>query len=226
MILIFGCLRRVVSLVLLVAIIAAVWYFRADIMAKWRQFRGEAPAAAVNPEEAARSANAKLAALESANPPARTALSEAELQALVHSRFAPALPAWLDSTRIRLEGDRIRLSGRVPLDHLPQVRELGQVAGLLPDTSEVAVTGQVIPLSRGRVALAVDQVTAAHIPLPRRLIPEVLGRLKKPGDTTPPDALSLPLPRTITSAYVRNDSLILLSGGAAGSAGGATRSVR
>ena len=146
-----------------------------------------------------------------------------ELQALLRSRFAPALPAWLDSTRIRLEGDRIRLSGRVPLDHLPQVRDLGQVAGLLPDTSEVAVTGQVIPLSRGRVALAVDQVTAAHIPLPRRLIPDVLGRMKKPGDTTPSDALSLPLPRTISSAYVRNDSLILLSGAGAGAAGGTGR---
>jgi hypothetical protein len=222
MILIFGCLRRLVSLVLLVAIVAAIWYFRADIMAKWRQFRGETPAA-VSPEEAARSANAKMAALESANPPARTALSEPELQALLRSRFAPALPAWLDSTRIRLEGDRIRLSGRVPLDHLPQVRDLGQVAGLLPDTSEVAVTGQVIPLSRGRVALAVDQVTAAHIPLPRRLIPDVLGRMKKPGDTTPSDALSLPLPRTISSAYVRNDSLILLSGAGAGAVGGTGR---
>lgn len=226
MILIFGCLRRIVSLVLLLVIIAAAWYFRADIMAKWRQFRGEAPEATVNPEEAARTAQAKMAALESSNPPARTALSEYELQALLRSRFAPALPAWLDSTRIRLEGDRVRLSGRVPLDRMPQLKDVGSVAGLLPDTTEVAVSGQVIPFGRGRVALAVDQVTAAHIPLPRRLIPQVLGRMKKPGDTSPSDALSLPLPHTISSAYVRNDSLILLSGAGAGGAGGATRSTR
>ncbi len=226
MILIFGCLRRVVSLIVLVAIIAAIWYFRADIMAKWRQFRGESPAAAVSPEKAARSANAKMAALQGPNPPARTALSQEELQALLHTRLAPSLPGWVDSTRIRLEGERVRLSGRVPFDKVPQVRDLGSVAGLLPDTSEIAVTGQVIPLARGRIALAVDQVTAAHIPLPRRLIPQVLGRLKKPGDTSPADALSLSLPAAISSAYVRNDSLILLSGGGAGAARGAGRPAR
>lgn len=217
MILIFGCLRRIVSLVLLLALACVVWWYRAPIVAAWHRFRGQAPPAAgsASPEEARRSAEAKLAALQGARPPARTALSEPELQALMQTRFAPVLPRWVDSARIELDGEQVRLSGRVPVDRMPQIKSLGELAGLLPDTTEVAVKGQVIPLPHGRVALAVDQVTAAHVPLPRRLLPQVLAGLKKgaPADL-PADALPLPLPSTITSAYVRNDSLILFTSGA------------
>ncbi len=223
MIVIFGCLRRVVSLIVLAVLVFLVWYFRSTIMASWQRFRGVQPVAE-SPVDAERSAQAKYAALASPRPPARVALSEDELQALVRTRFSGMLPRWVDSARIRLEGDKVRLSGRVPVDHLPDVKSLGEVAGLLPDTTEVAVKGQVIPLGQGRVALAVDQVTAAHVPLPHRLIPQVLSGLKagKPAQASAPaDALVLPLPRTISSAYVRGDSLVLLTSAAAGATGAA-----
>ena len=222
MILIFGCLRRVVSLVVLAALVFLVWHFRSTILASWHRFRGEQSAvASSSPVDAERSAQAKYAALAGARPPARVALSEDELQALLRTRFAGVLPRWVDSARIQLVGEQVRLSGRVPVDHLPEVKSMGEVAGLLPDTTEVAVKGQVIPLGRGRVALAVDQVTAAHVPLPRRLIPQILAGLKqgRPGEAAlPADALLLPLPRSIASAYVRNDSLILMTSGSGGGA--------
>jgi hypothetical protein len=209
MILIFGCLRRVLTLVLLAIIAYAIWTYRQPIVAAWHRF-GPAPAPVESPAEAARSADAKLQALESPRPPARTAFSQAELQALLRTRFASILPDWVDSTRVGLEGDRMRLSGRVPSDRLPKVSELGDAAGLLPDTAEVSVKGQVIPLGQGRVALAVDQITAAHIPVPRRLISGIMRSLRQPGQALPGDALLLPLPHTISSAYVRDDSLIVL----------------
>jgi hypothetical protein len=211
MMLLLGCMRRIVSLVLLVVLALVAWHYRDTIMAKWHELRGAPADTGAASADAARTGEEKLRALELPYPPTRTALSGAELQALLQTRFSKILPRWVDSARIRLEGDRVRLSGRVPVDHLPQIKSLGEVAGLLPDTAEVAVNGQVIPLDHGRVALAVDQVTAAHIPLPRRLIPEVLGGLRKGDASVPPDALPLPLPRSITSAYVRSDSLILMT---------------
>ena len=211
MILLFGCMRRIFSLVILLVLALVAWHYRDALLAKWHELRGAPADTGSVSADAARTGEEKLRALELPYPPARTALSGAELQALLRTRFAGVLPRWVDSARIRLEGDRVRLSGRVPVDHLPQIRSLGEVAGLLPDTAEVAVNGQVIPLSHGRVALAVDQVTAAHIPLPRRLIPEVLGGLRKGGADVPVDALPLPLPHSITSAYVRADSLILIT---------------
>jgi hypothetical protein len=86
------------------------------------------------------------------------------------------------------------------------------VAALLPDTTEVTVRGQLLPLDGGRVAFAIDEVTAAHIPLPRRIVPaalERLGRRDEPG--LPRDALALPLPPGAAGAYVRADSLVLLA---------------
>lgn len=219
MVLIFGCLRRIVSLIVLAAIAFLVWQYRSKIMATWQRFRGERPAATAPPVDAERSAQAKYAALAGTQPPPRVALSEDELQALLHTRFAAVLPRWVDSARIQLDGEKVRLSGRVPVDRIPQMRSMGEVAGLLPDTTEVAVKGQVIPLGRGRVALAVDQVTAAHVPLPRRLVPQIMAGLKqgRPAEASvPADALLLPLPRNIASAYVRNDSLILMTTGSGG----------
>ncbi len=224
MVLILGCLRRIVSLVVLAAIVFLIWQYRSKIMATWQRFRGEKPVAAAPPVDVERTAQAKYAALASTAPPPRVALSEDELQALLRTRFAGVLPRWVDSARIRLEGEQVRLSGRVPVDHLPEIKSIGEVAGLLPDTTEVAVKGQVIPLGRGRVALAVDQVTAAHVPLPRRLIPQIMAGLKQglpAGATVPADALLRPLPRTIASAYVRNDSLVLMTTGSGGAGAGA-----
>lgn len=227
MILIFGCLRRIVSLVVLAALAFVAWQYRATIMAAWQRFRGAQPVAEAPPADVQRSAQAKYAAL-AGRQPARVALSGDELQALLRTRFAGLLPRWVDSARIELQGEQVRLSGRVPVDRMPEVKGLGEVAGLLPDTTEVAVKGQVIPLGRGRVALAVDQVSAAHVPLPRRLVPRILAGLKRgqPAEASAPaDALVLPLPRTISSAYVRGDSLILMtsgSGGAAGATGATT----
>ncbi len=216
MILLFGCAKRIVSLVILVGLALAAWHYRADLKRLWNQYVGHrTTAAARSPEEDSASAQAKFHALLGARPPARTAFSQGELQALMRTRFAPVLPRWVDSAHIDLEGDKIRLSAKVPVARIPQVKELGEVAGLLPDSPEVAVKGQLIPVERGGVMLAVDQVSAAHIPVPRRLIAPVVSSLKRPGDPSPPDALRLPLPRTVSSAYVRNDSLVVMSGGAA-----------
>ncbi len=226
MILLLGCAKRIVTLAVIVALAFAAWHYRANLVAAWdsrsnpseawsRLLGAPAAASTTSPEEAARTARVKLDALTGPHPPARTALSSAELQALVHRLITPDMPRWVDSTRVELEGNQFRVSGRVPADRIPQVKELGEVAGLLPDTPEVAVKGQLLPLPGGGAALAVDQVTAAHIPVPHRLIPAVVRSLKRPGDTSPPDQLRLPLPRSVSSAYVRNDSLILLSAGAA-----------
>ena len=97
------------------------------------------------------------------------------------------------------------------MDKLPRVEELGEAATFLPDTSELTLTGSLLPLDSGRIAVAVNQVTAAKIPLPRRLIPGALrrlGRTDEPG--LPADALALRLPFGASGAYIRNDSLVLL----------------
>jgi hypothetical protein len=124
------------------------------------------------------------------------------------------LPGFVDSAVVELDDDRIRLRADVPIDRLPSVSELGEAASFLPDTSELTLTGSLLPLPGERVGLAIDEVTVARIPLPRRLVPAALRRLGRRDEAgLPADAIPLPLPSGATSAYIRGDSLVLIGRG-------------
>lgn len=220
--------RMVLALFVIAGLALAAWLNRDQLERVWRSARVEVtnpqpdPRAApdtqasttnqpeITPEIAER-AQQKLEALETGDHD-RIALAEDEVQSLIRFRYVQLLPAFVDSPHVALENGRLRLRARLPIDKLPRVGELRQIALLLPDTAEVSVVGVVLPLDSGRVALAFDEVSAAGIPLPNRIVPAVLtrlGRQDEPG--VPADAVGVPLPHGAASAYVRRDSLVLVS---------------
>lgn len=208
-----GCLKSIVGFVLLVILAGVLFLNRDVIVTKWHELRGHEPVAMVASPELANRADVKLTALRGGRAQ-RIAFSELELQSLLQYKYRQLLPAFVDSPRVTLKGNRIEVKARVPVDRLPQVNELGEAAAFLPDTTEVAVRGELLPLRKGRVALAVDQVSAARIPLPQRLVAGALrklGRKDEPG--LPRDAMAVPLPGGAEAAYVRGDSLIFLANG-------------
>lgn len=206
-----GCLKRIIGLVIIVVVVALVYLNRDKITSKWHGLREGKDNVALLPSAAlADSAARKIAALQNGKSQ-RVTLSEVELQSLLRYKFRQILPAFVDSPRIQLKGSKIQVSGRVPVDRLPQVTELGEAADFLPDTTELSVIGELLPLRTGRVALTVDEVKAARIPLPHRLVPKALrslGRKDEPG--LPSDAMAVPLPAGATAAYVRNDTLVFI----------------
>jgi hypothetical protein len=210
----FGCLRRIIVLVLLLALLAGGWLYRDRLRELWREVRGQPALVVVLPSrELADAADAKLEALRTGAAD-RAALSEVELQSLLAYRYAGVLPGFVDSAVVELDDDRIRLRADVPIDRLPSVSELGEAASFLPDTSELTLTGSLLPLPGERVGLAINEVTVARIPLPRRLVPAALRRLGRRDEAgLPADAIPLPLPSGATSAYIRGDSLVLIGRG-------------
>lgn len=206
-----GCLIRSIFTALLVVVIGTLAFLNRDrIRSAWQDVRGiEAPS---GPSvELADAAEAKLDALENGDVD-KIAFSEVELQSLVTYRYRELLPAFVDSPRVELDGSRIGFKGRVPVDRLPDIGGIGDAATFLPDTTEVEVVGELLPLSGRRAALAVDQVKAARIPLPQRLVPAALSRLgRKDENGLPKDAIAIPLPLGADAAYVRNDSLIFMT---------------
>jgi hypothetical protein len=209
-----GCLKSLIG-VLLVAVLAVFVFLNRDrISETWRGLRGaEVTAEPVPTQELADGAAHKLTQLRSGETGA-VALSELELQSLLLYKYRQLLPAFVDSPRVQLEDGKIEVQARVPVERLPQLNELGEAAAFLPDTTELGVTGSILPLRDGRIALAVDQVRAARIPLPKRLVPGALRRLGRKDEAgLPADALSLPLPPGADAAYVRGDSLVFLKNG-------------
>lgn len=207
-----GCLIRSILTAMLVVGIAVFAFLNRDrLKDAWQSLRGNTEQVELGPsQEMADAADAKIQELKTGESD-RVALSELELQSLLQYKYRELLPGFVDSPKVDLNGSRIEVKARVPVDRLPQINELGEAAGFLPDTTELSVRGELLPLQGRRVALAVDQVRAARIPMPQRLVHGALtklGRKDEPG--LPKDALAIRLPVGADAAYVRNDSLVFI----------------
>lgn len=206
-----GCVKRLVVLTVLVVLLGAAWLFRDRLRLAWNDIRGLGESALVATPELADRAQEKIEALRDGST-ARVALSAVELESLVLYRYQGALPGFLGTPRIELQDDRLRLRARLPVDKLPNVEALGEAAAFLPDTTDLTVSGRLLPLDTVRIALAVDDVTAQRIPLPARLVPGALERIGRRDEAgLPPNAIALPLPPGVAAAYIRSDSLVLLA---------------
>lgn len=212
-----GCLGRIVFLAIVMAALVAGFVYRDRVRAAWAALRGETAAAArggpVASPELATAAQDKLDAVVRGDQ-AEAVFGVAELQSLLEFRYRDVLPAFIDSPRVEITDGRVRLGMRIPVDRFPGARGLGELAALLPDTTDLLIRGALLAAEDGKVAFAVDGVTAHSIPLPRRLVPgalEMLGRQDAPG--LPDDAIAVPLPPGTRAAYIRGDSLVILSSG-------------
>ena len=208
-----SCVHRVIALAMLLALLAGAWLYRDHLARLWREARGIEESAVVPTPELAAIAENKIEELRNGTRTS-VALSQVELQSLIDYRFQGALPAFLAHPTVELEGDIVRLRARVPIDKLPRVEGLSEITDFLPDTTDFAIAAKLLPLDSGRVAFGIDQVSAARVPLPRRIVPGALdriGRKDEPG--LPRDAIAVTLPPGVAAAYVRRDSLFLLRRG-------------
>lgn len=205
----FGWFGKLLLVLVLGAVAALAWLNRDHIPGLARSASADAFARVAPPTaERADSAQRMLDQLVSGER-TRVALSASAVQSLLVYRYAQLLPAFVDSPRVAIEGDRVHVLVRVPVDRLPDINGLSAITPLLPDTTDLAVTGHLVPLGSGRVGLVVDGVSAARVPIPGRLFPvalDRLGRRDEPG--LPGNGFGLPLPRGVRAAIVRSDSLV------------------
>jgi hypothetical protein len=180
----------------------------------WRTAAEESEAG-VDPPPTAELADSTLDRFErfrAGDGPARLALGSRELTSVVRFALPGLVPPGVNEPRVELEGSRVRLSARVALAAFPRLPRLDEVVGVLPDTVAVLIEGPLVPYDEGRLALMVDRVEASHLPLPRRLVGDVVAGFRQeapPG--LPEDAISVPVPTGIQAAYVRRDSLVLVA---------------
>jgi len=209
-----GCMRRTAVLVMVFALALTGWIFRERLIAMWQDLRSEYEPQMVSPELAA-AAERKLATMSEADAPERISLSSPELQSLVAYRMAESLPSFILQPEVTVKEGELRVRARVPTDEVADMRALGgseELLAMLPDTTEVEARGHLIPLTGGRVGLAVDEITAASIPLPARVIPRILesmGRVDEPN--LPREALAVRLPTGVSNAYAHGDSIVFMA---------------
>ena len=144
--------------------------------------------------------------------PDRLALSNVELVSVLKYALAGLIPDQVSDPSVTLADGVLTLSGKIPLNELEGLSELGPAVGFLPDTLLLELEGSLVPLDDRRAALVIHKVLASHIPLPDGMIPGVLRSLgRQPEEGLSPDALAVRLPSGLKAAYILRDSLVLVA---------------
>ena len=208
---------KAVILLLLVAAAYAGWRWGAGVFPQVHEWLGvtgvEETGAVVSSPGLADSVMARVQELRRGEGPSELALGGNELTSVLRHSVPGLLPTGVSDPEVTLEDGRVHLQARVTLGSFPDLPDLGPILGMLPDTLDVALQAALMPFGDGTAALLVHHLEASRIPLPRRFIPDILtamGRTNQPG--LPPEALLVPLPSGLGSAYILTDSLILSNG--------------
>jgi hypothetical protein len=204
-----GCVGRVLILALAAVLAILAWQNREALLATWQRTLGQPQEA--SPELAAQ-ADAKLAALGENGGVRRVALTAPELQSLIEYRWGGLLPPDIGSPRVGMSQGRVTLEATVATARFGRVSELREIAAFLPDTAGLRAVGSFVPMADGQVGLEVHELNAASIPIPRQLIPAILGRFPGGGDPDlPSNAVAIQLPAGISTVFVSGDSLVFVA---------------
>lgn len=142
----------------------------------------------------------------------RTSFGSTELSSVLRYALPGIVPPGVTQPTVELENGRVHASARVAVGAFPRLPHLDQVVGILPDTVLVEMRGSLVRVDQEHLAFLVDQVQVAHIPLPKRMTSDVLDGLGADRQKNlPKDALMVPLPDGLESAFVQRDSLVLLA---------------
>jgi hypothetical protein len=204
---VFGCLRRVLLLVVLLVVgaVAALTRDRWLPVVRGEQPRPAAPdSAAVRVDtgwvrvtySAAERGRATLGRLKSPKGPAYVRLAPAEFAALVLDSLGARLPASADSLAVRVEGRELQVRMSVKLGDLGGQQVLGPLAGMLGDRERLVLGGTVEGASGGRALLRPTSVRVGEFAVPGPVIPRLVGTLTRggaaPGGERGTLALTLP----------------------------------
>lgn len=212
-----GCSVLVVSSLLVTGVAYAGfrWGDRViPVVGEWLG-REEAPAGPVPSPALAEATLDRLESLQNGTlGEDRLILGGVELSSVVRYSLPGIIPAGVQDPTVGFLDDNLLLRARVAVASFPDLPALNEVMGLLPDTVDIEMRGSLLPFGPRYAALHVERVEASRIPLPGRMVPGILSALgRRDQEGLPNDAMVIPLPNGIGSAYVENDHLILVAEG-------------
>jgi hypothetical protein len=207
--------RRAFLLLLLAGVVYGAWRWGPLHFPRFGERIGVVPASRPPDPGASREvADSVLATLQEIRERGggRMAVGSREVTSVLRYSLPGLIPPGIRDPEVTLREGQVHLSAEVIVAAFPDLPDLGPIMGILPDTLRVVLHASLTPFDTEDSALLVQGIEASRIPIPRRLIPEILtamGRVDRPG--LPPEALAVPLPAGLASAYILADSLILSS---------------
>lgn len=153
-----------------------------------------------------------LASLERPTGPAYITLGAGDLAGVIAGALRRTLPDAAQDLQVAIVDDELRLRGEIPL------RELGGralpefVSDLLTGRDSVEMAGSLEMVRPGLAQFHVREVIVRGIRLPPRVIPPLLGALRRKAvqaDSVSSDAVAIALPRSVSDVRVSRGRVTL-----------------
>lgn len=216
-----GCFRRLGCLVLIIALVALwYWYAKVDRPASTKT------AADVSATTGATLTNtgwepltipdadrgkASVEGLAQRSGPVFANLTPAEAASYIFLVVAKQLPPSAKNAEAAIRGDRLYVRSEVEMKDFGGTGQLGNLGFLLGSRDSVLLGGTIQMLKPGLGQFLVEQVKIGRLDVPQRLIPRLIGQLKK-ANTVPglsPNGLPMVMPSYISDVRIANGKITL-----------------
>lgn len=211
-----GCLAlpgRLLSLLLLAAVVYFGWTERERIAGYWHRLTDRPSAGAVGAtgrpgEESLQSATNKIDSLNGWRADS-VVLTAAEMASLIGAGLDRRVRGELDSLEVTLGAERISVAGRIRTEGLPR-EVLGPLAGAFEEREPIRAAGPVRILAPGRATWQVDAFQVRDFEFPREVVPRIVGLVA--GDQRD-SVLTIEVPEGIGGVRVHPDGVTLYPSG-------------
>ena len=153
-----------------------------------------------------------VARLTARNGPAYVSLRASEIAGLLATGLARALPSSASRTQLAIVDEELWLRSEVALRDLAGDGALRGLLGVALDGRDtVRLVGTLDLVRPGLAAYRVRELRITRIEVPPRLIPALLGAMRRgaAADSLPTDALPIPLPTAVADIRVANGKVTL-----------------
>jgi hypothetical protein len=213
----FGCLRRIGCLVVILLAVAG-WFTRDLWWGRARGLLGHEPGTATAAaggwepisQEGAQRGERAVRALAQPSGPVFVTLRAGDLASYAFLSLAPQLSPSLRDAQASVVGDRMYVRSLVSLRELAGAGGLGAMGGMLAERDTLLIGGTFDVLRPGLAQLHVRELRYGSFPLPERMIPAVVQRVRgRDARGAEPDALPVPMPPFIGDVRVARGKITL-----------------
>ena len=182
----FGCLKRLGCLFIVLLVLAAAWLTRD----RWyhRVSGGEPPAVGTRAtdivwepltDEGAERARTAVRSLNRRGGPAFVNTRPGDISAYVFTGVARQLPPSAEDVRAAVIGDRLYVKALVKLSDFGGARVLGPLSGFVSERDTVQFGGNFEILRPGLAQFRVREIKFRELSLPSPMIPRLLAQIRR-----------------------------------------------
>ena len=181
----FGCLRRLGCLALVLLVAAAAWFTRDRWLHRLTGAPAEETSTAVVWEPltdaGARRARVSVEQLGRRSGPVFTNVRPGDLASYVFVSLADQLPPSAENTRAAVIGERLYVKSLVKLADFGGAQVLGPLGGFLPERDTVIFGGSFHVIEPGLAEYRIEDIKVGRLSVPRQIIPRLVQRIRRGG---------------------------------------------